>query len=313
MQIPVNKNATKEAKELLEYLNKTAGKGIISGQHTQTIPMEEIAYIEKNTGKSPKLRGFELLAYSPNINYADASEACLKEVYENRDTLRTALEWARSSDKGILTFSFHWFSPLGGREKSFYAEHTDFDPEKVLIRGSLEREAFYSDMEIIGKELKLFYDNNIPILWRPFHESDGEWFWWGRKGPAVARELYKLMFDYYVNELRLDNLLWVWNCRTADGYPGDEYVDVISVDIYMDSYKPTDYREDYEKLIRETTDKKVAALAEVGYIPDIDLIRESKVPWAYFMSWSKEWIIGEQYNSLENLKRIYSSDYTVTL
>ena len=313
MQLPVNKNATKEAKALLDYLNKTAGKKIISGQHTQTIPMEEITYIEENTGKSPKLRGFEMLAYSPNINYEDASEACLTEVYENRETMKTALDWAKSSDDGIITLSFHWFSPLGGKDKSFYAEHTDFDPDKVLIQGSPERRAFYSDMKRIGRELKVFYDNNIPILWRPFHESDGKWFWWGRKGPETARELYKLMFDYYVNELHLDNLLWVWNCRTSEGYPGDDYVDVISVDIYMDGYKPTDYREDYEKLITATTDKKVAALAEVGYIPDIDMLKESKVPWAYYMSWSKEWIMGEQYNSLENLKKTYSSDYTITL
>ena len=112
---------------------QTAGKKIISGQHTQTIPMEEITYIEENTGKSPKLRGFEMLAYSPNINYEDASEACLTEVYENRETMKTALDWAKSSDDGIITLSFHWFSPLGGRDKSFYAEHTDFDPDKVLI------------------------------------------------------------------------------------------------------------------------------------------------------------------------------------
>ena len=141
--------ATQEAKELLEYLKNTAGQQIITGQHTQTIPCEEIAYIRQTTGKEPKLRGFELLAYSPNINYADASPECLKEVEENKGTVETALQWARANrpDKvndtgtenstdyatgGILTFSFHWFSPLGGRDKSFYTEHTDFDATKVL-------------------------------------------------------------------------------------------------------------------------------------------------------------------------------------
>lgn len=77
MQKPVNKNASKEAAELLRYLEKTAGHGIITGQHTQTNPMEEIFYIKEVTGKTPKLRGFELLAYSPNINEKDAGEACL--------------------------------------------------------------------------------------------------------------------------------------------------------------------------------------------------------------------------------------------
>lgn len=312
MQKPVNKNASKEACELLEYLVETAGKQIISGQHTQTIPMEEISYIREKTGKEPKLRGFELLSYSPNINYDDASEPCLTEVYENRGTLEEALKWGISSD-GILTFSFHWFSPLGGRDKAFYSEHTDFDPEQVLIQGTKEREAFFSDLDRIAELLMPFKDAHIPVLWRPFHESDGKWFWWGRKGPKVACELYKLVYHLFVDEYHLDNLLWVWNCRLSDGYPGDEYVDVISVDIYLEKSYKTDYKKEYEELISNTTKNKVAALAEIGYLPDIDMLSESKVPFAYFMTWSKEFIIGEQYNSVESLREVYASPYVVTL
>ena len=81
--------ATKETVELWNYLHTVAGKQIITGQHTQTIPCEEIDYIRQVTGKEPKLRGFELLAYSPNINYADASPECLKEVEENKGTAET--------------------------------------------------------------------------------------------------------------------------------------------------------------------------------------------------------------------------------
>lgn len=312
MQSPVNKNASKEAVELLNYLEKIAGKQIISGQHTQTIPMEEIAYIKDKTGKEPKLRGFELLSYSPNINYDDASEPCLTEVYENRGTLEEALKWGMESD-GIVTFSLHWFSPLGGRDKAFYSEHTDFDPEKVLIEGTDERNAFYSDLDKIAKLIKPFKDKHIPVLWRPFHESDGKWFWWGRKGPKVACELYKLVYHLFVDEYHLDNLLWVWNCRLEEGYPGDEYVDIISVDIYLEKYAKTDYKKEYEELIKATTSNKVAALAEIGYLPDIEMLSSSKVPFAYFMTWSKEFIIGEQYNTVENLKTVYNSPYVVTL
>ena len=81
--------ATKETVELWNYLHAVAGKQIITGQHTQTIPCEEIAYIRQATGKEPKLRGFELLGYSPNINYADASPECLTEVEENKGTAET--------------------------------------------------------------------------------------------------------------------------------------------------------------------------------------------------------------------------------
>ena len=87
----VNPNATKEACELLSYLYSVAGNKLISGQHTQTVPCEEITYLHQLTGRKPKLQGFELLGYSPNINWEDASEECLTEVRENQHTVETAL------------------------------------------------------------------------------------------------------------------------------------------------------------------------------------------------------------------------------
>lgn len=309
--------ATKEAQELLRELHCVAGKKIITGQHTQTIPCEEIAYIRQTTGKEPKLRGFELLGYSPNINYADASPECLTEIEENKGTAEMALKWAieqrKNGNGGILTFTFHWFSPLGGRDKSFYTENTDFDAAKILQEGTPERAAFYHDMDAIAGILQQFQQEHIPILWRPFHESYGTWFWWGAKGAKVARDLYRLMYDYYTGEKNLHNLLWVWNCDIEEAYPGDEYVDVVSIDVYLPEYQSTDYADAYEKLVAATSRDKVATLAEVGYLPDVDLLQKSRIPWAYYMTWSKEFCIGEKYNSVENLKKMYDSEYAVTL
>ena len=312
MQKAVNPNASEKAQKLLDYLSETAGKAIITGQHTQTNPMEEIAYIREKTGKEPLLRGFEMLAYSPNINYADATEPCLTEVYENRDTMKTALEWAKETD-GIVTLTFHWFSPIGGHDKSFYAKNTDFDAEKILVEGTPERAAFYHDMDVIAEELQKFREADIPILWRPFHEADGEWFWWGAKGAVVAMKLYRLMFDYFVNVEKLDNLLWVWNCAVAEAYPGDDFVDIVSVDIYLQKYEKNDYHEQYEQLVQATSRNKTAALGEVGYLPDIELLEQSHTPWAYYMTWSKEFCIGEQYNGAECLKAMYDNSYAVSV
>lgn len=308
---PVNKNASKEACKLLEFLYETAGHKIITGQHTQTNAMEEIKYIHQLTGKKPKLRGFEMLAYSPNINYQDASQECLTEVYENRDTMDTAIQWAKESG-GMVTLSFHWFSPIGGRDKSFYTEHTDFDACRVFLENTPERAAFFHDMDVIAEELKRFQKERIPILWRPFHESDGTWFWWGAKGPEVARDLYLLMYDYYTNIHHLDHLLWVWNCRLSQGYPGDDFVDVVSVDVYLEKYAQTDYRQQYQELIQATSRNKVAALAEIGYLPDIGMLEQTRIPWAYFMTWSKEFCIGEQYNRQTAFEAVYHSKYAVT-
>ncbi len=310
---PANPRSSAEAAALLKRLYETAGSGIITGQHTQTRKMEEIGCIRSLTGREPALRGFELLSYSPNINYEDASEACLTEIEENRETMQDALAWAEGHPERIVTLSFHWFSPIGGRDKSFYAENTDFDASRILIDGSEERAAFYRDLDVIAELLGEFRDRKIPLLWRPLHESDGTWFWWGAKGPAVARDLYRLIFDYYTEEKDLNNLLWVWNCRLAEGYPGDPYVDVISLDEYLTEYEPTDYAGQYRTLREQTGSGKVAALAEVGYLPDIRKLKASRTPWAYYMTWSREFCIGETYNAYSRVKELYEDPYAVSL
>ena len=309
---PVNAQATPEAVALLNDLYETAGKQIITGQHTQTVPMEEADHICELTGRRPKLQGFELLAYSPNINYEITSPECMKEVEENRETVEAALKWATET-KGIVSFCFHWFSPIGGKDKSFYTEHTDFDPEQVLKEGTPEREAFFHDLDQIAVELRKFQERKISILWRPLHESEGTWFWWGSKGPEVARDLYRLMYHYYTDKLHLDHLLWVWSCPAKEGYPGDEYVDVIGWDVYVKAHTVTDYAAEYQELLKNTKSTKVAALTEVGILPDIDLLSKSHIPWAYYMTWSKEFCMGEEFNYNSELKKIYASSYSVTL
>ena len=306
---PVNPQATYNARKLLRYLFAIGGRKIVTGQHTQTVAMEEIDEIIKITGKEPALRGFELLSYSPNIRYNTGDEHCKAEIDENRNTLEHARTFGRSG--GIVTFTWHWFSPLGGRDKSFYAEKTEFDPERVLLKGTAEREAFFHDLDVMAGCLKPFMDEDIPILWRPLHESEGKWFWWGRKGPAVAAGLYRLMYDYFVNIYHLNNLLWVWNCPLKEGYPGDDVVDILSRDLYAEKGTKTDYRREYEELISITQAKKPVALAEIGILPDIDMLEKSRVPWCYYMTWSKEFVMNEEFNSHEALRRIYDSKYAV--
>ena len=183
---------------------------------------------------------------------------------------------------------------------------------QIGVRGEPpEREAFYRDMDVIAEELRKFQEADVPVLWRPFHEAYGDWFWWGAKGPVVASKLYCMMFEYYTNVLHLDNLLWVWNCPIREAYPGDAYVDIVSVDIYLEKYEKTDYYKEYKNLVNQTSSNKVAALAEIGYLPDIALVEQSHVPWAYYMTWSKEFCIGEKYNSKINLSNIYKSDYAL--
>ena len=295
---------------VMRYLAEIAGDRIVTGQHTQTMAVEEVEKIRKVTGKEPALLGFELLSYSPNINENDTDEACMTEVIENRGTLEKAYEWAEK--KGLITFTWHWFSPLGGRSKSFFSENTDFDACKAVIPGSPEYDALISDMDHIAELIKPFCDKGIPILWRPFHEMDGTWFWWGAKGAEPVKKLWKIMYDRYTKTHNLTNLIWVWNAERAEYYPGDDMVDVISRDIYPPAHEHTSRKNEYHELIKIPGTQKISIIGEIGVIPDIDGIHREKVGWSSYMTWSKDFCLTERFNTDAVLKRMYDSPYAVT-
>lgn len=310
--IPCNPNASKEARAVLKYLSDISGHAIITGQHTQTTVQKELRYIARVTGKLPALCGFELLSYSPGINFEDSSEECLLEIRENKDTLDNAWDWALNM-KGLVTFTWHWFAPFGSRDKGFYSEHTTFDASRAIIEGTEEYDALIADMDHMAAILQAFNERNIPILWRPFHESEGSWFWWGSKGPEVAKQLYRLMYERYTRRHQLNNLIWVWNSPLPEGYVGDDVCDVISRDLYPPKHLHTDLQKEYGELIQITFANKVTALAEIGTIPSVEKLSESRIPWAWFMTWSNDYGASNQWTSEDELRQAYWSDYAVTL
>jgi mannan endo-1,4-beta-mannosidase len=307
---PCNPNAQEEARKVLDYLAGLRGNGILLGQHTQTQAQEELAYISEVTGKEPGLCGFELLAYSPNISYKACSEICLLEVEENKNTLETALAWAER--KGLITFTWHWYSPMYGADKAFYQKNTFFDARLALQEDTPERKAFLSDMDVMAELLKPFCEKHIPILWRPFHESEGTWFWWGSRGPETARRLWLDMYERFTKVHKLDNLIWVWNSPLPEGYVGDNYCDVISRDVYLPKLTHTDYKQSHDELVKITTADKITALGENGSIPSLAMLAQTRVPWTWFMTWSKG-ISREEFTSREELNAAYHNEYGITL
>ena len=309
--VPCDRDALPCVGNVLRYLSETAGKRIVTGQHTQTMEQEELTYIHDVTGKYPALIGFELLSYSPNINFVDTDDECMDEVAHNCGTLRRAWEWAQR--KALLTFTWHWFSPLYGRSKSFFTANTEFDASRAVIPGTPENEALLSDMDVMAGYLRPFCDSGVPILWRPFHEGDGDWFWWGAKGADTVKALYRIMYERYTGKHGLHNLIWVWNSPVAECFPGDDVVDIISRDMYPEPHTHTSQREMYEELIRITDAPKTALIGETGTLPDPDAIAEEGVGWASFMTWSGKYCIGEEHNTEDALRRVYSSYHAVTL
>ncbi|MBR1738855.1 MAG: beta-mannosidase [Ruminococcus sp.] len=309
--IPADPDAQDCVRNVLRYLSDISYTKIITGQHTQTLAMEELHHIRRVTGKEPALLGFELLGYSPNINYLDTDEECMTEVENNFGTLKRAWEW--SAKKGLITFTWHWFSPLGGRSKSFFTENTDFDASRAVIDGTPENKALLSDMDYMAGLLRPFCDKGVPILWRPFHEGDGNWFWWGAKGAETVKKLWRIMFRRFTAVHHLNNLIWVWNTPVPECYPGDDTVDIISRDMYPDPHKHTDHAAEYHELTEITDSKKIALIGEIGTLPDLDAAVEKGAGWASFMTWSKEFVLTEDFTTSDYLRKLYSSPRAVTL
>ena len=307
---PVNPNAQQGVKNVLKFLSDISGERVITGQHTQSMAQEELHKIHEITGRMPALLGFELLSYSPNINYLDTDEECRTEVELNYGTLKRAWEWAEK--KGLITFTWHWFSPLGGRSKSFFTRNTDFDAERAVIDGTPENRALLSDMDCMAGLLRPFCDRGVPIIWRPFHESEGRWFWWGAKGPETAKKLFRLMYERYTNVHGLNNLIWTANSPLPACYPGDDVVDIISRDIYPEPHCHESQEQKYHELTKITESEKIAAIGEIGALPDIDEICRKKIGWSYYMTWSHGFVLGEEVNTYDYLKKLYDSPCAIT-
>lgn len=307
---PADPNAQDCVKNVLKFLSDITYEKIVTGQHTQTMAMEELEHIRSVTGREPALLGFELLSYSPNINYSDTDDECMTEVERNYGTLKRAWEWAEK--KGLLTFTWHWFSPLGGRSKSFFSANTDFDASRAVIDGTSENIALISDMDVMAGLLRPFCDKGVPILWRPFHEGDGDWFWWGRQGAQTVKKLFRMMFERFTKVHGLNNLIWVWNSQVPECYPGDDVVDIISRDMYPEKHVHTSQSEMYRELLKITESSKIAIIGETGTLPDPQAVHDEKVGWASYMTWSKSFCLTEDFNTDDYLRRVYESPFAVT-
>jgi mannan endo-1,4-beta-mannosidase len=140
-------------------------------------------------------------------------------------------------------------------------------------------------MDAIAVQLKKFSDAGIPVLWRPLHEADGGWFWWGAKGPKPFKALWRLFYHRLTDEHQLHNLIWVYSGEKPDWYPGNDVVDIIGVDAYPK--EPGDLLlPKWQKLQARFKGKKLVALTEFGGVPEVERMQAASVWWAYFVSWN---------------------------
>lgn len=336
-----DKNATPETQSLMNYLASVYGEHIISGQQEiyKYGPHDfdyEFNYIKDTTGKLPAIRGFDFLNTNP--------------LYGSEDgTVDRMISWAKDS-KGIVTASWHITVPkkfsdynIGDKvdwaNGTYKPDETDFDTAKVLEEGTKEREYYMLCLKMLAEQIQKLQDAGVPMIFRPLHEAeggggeDGSWFWWGKSGSAVYKDLWKLTYKTLTEDYGLHNMIWEWNSYTFDTstnwYPGDEYVDLVA----YDKYNCTDWSTGnavlvhndsaiggtFYSLVEQYGGKKMVAMAENDSIPTLENLQMEKAGWLYFCPWydggqdNTNFLSNEMFNKKEDLKEIYTSDYCITL
>ncbi|MFN8562716.1 MAG: glycosyl hydrolase [Anaerolineae bacterium] len=232
---PVNSNSSATARAVLSYLVSLEGKNVITGQFgmfgSQTDPdssEQQLNSVYQYTGVYPAMTGAD-------FNTPDKPPS--QRIPEVVDWL--SLKWSQGY---LVTASWHAPNPCDGAYNSYnWSSSNPFDLNKVLPGGSC-RSAYISMLDQIASGLQTLQQRGVVVLWRPWHENNGEWFWWGNQTPAQFSALWVDMYNYFTYTKGLNNLLWVFSATTpwdqwalpADAvYPGDQYVDIVGLDEYM--------------------------------------------------------------------------------
>lgn len=302
---PVNPNASPEAKNLLRYLYAIDDRHTLAGQHNYNHEMNQ--YTEKAQeigGRFPAIWGTDFIWSGEQ----DPGQKIVDEAIKKyKSGVIVTLMW--HAGKPTDEPPFRWSESIQGKL-------TDDEWKQLVTPGTPLHARWRDQADLVASYLKQLRDAHVPVLWRPFHEMNGVWFWWGnKKGEEGYSKLWQLLFDRFVNFHKLNNLIWVWNANAPrdipkdeayaykDFYPGHEFVDVLATDVYNFDYE----QKDYEELLA-LANNKLIALGEVGELPKPEIL-EAQPKWAWFMVWSS-WL--ETHNTLERVMTIYNLPETLT-
>jgi mannan endo-1,4-beta-mannosidase len=224
---PANAKADAGACALLKYfqgLSDSPARRIVSGQFAnfgRVANLRQITAVSKKTGHWPAIMG---------VDYADFWKGGLETKRPNR----TAIAYWEQG--GWVSISAHLYDPANTNGGGLRDKGVDL--ASLLAPDSENHRRWMHELDLLAAGLKELDDAGVVVLWRPFHEMNGGWFWWGAKDPETFIKLWRQMFDYFTHTKGLNNLLWVYapnyGKNTALYYPGDQYVDLVGLDAYTD-------------------------------------------------------------------------------
>lgn len=303
----VDAKATQETKALLQNLHDIAGNHSLFG-HQATLAYgytwrgdSSRSDVKDVTGSFPALYGWDVADFLPNPN-AENPEWNKQRWNQNLAYAQEGLERG-----GVITYAWHMRNPV--TYKSFY------DTTKAIhaiIPGGEKHDEYKQTLDLVAEFFQEL--SPMPVIFRPYHEHNGDWFWWG-KGLTTEEDyitLWRFTVEYLREEKGVNNLIWAFSpdrSRIAMdnfdegyfyGYPGDDYVDIIGIDNYRDAgrsdggqtmeEKKRDFGISLSNVAKIAIEKgKISALTETGLeaIPDSVWWTEHLLPAMQYDDMSK--------------------------
>ncbi|NUT53581.1 MAG: alpha-mannosidase [Saccharothrix sp.] len=276
-------NATRETRSLFAYLRDQQGKGLLFG-HQQTtefgVTWDESTEtdglksdVEAGVGDHPALFGWD----TGHLGYGSSPGDPSPE--ENFQATVKLIETAHNEIGGVHTLASHMDNFVTGGD--FY--DTDGDVVTRILPGGDHNDRFTAYLDRVARLAHEVDDRDgrpIPMIYRPFHENSGSWFWWGaaHASPAKYVELFRYTVEYLRDVKGVHNFLYAYSPGGGFGgvddvylrtYPGDDYVDVLGVDSYDGSNGSRQWLDgvvaDLGMIARMAEEKgKVSAFTEYG-------------------------------------------------
>ena len=340
----VDKSATAETAALFANLHRLAGRHVLFGHQDDTrngygwtrdylataVPPGK-SDVQDATGTYPAVYGWDLQSIAGFYT---------GPVVEHEKRLLRQLTVDAYNRGGVNTYSWHYNNPVS--KVSVNWRDSPVEAVAPLLPGGSHHAVYTQslrDIAVYAKSLIGADGRVIPIIFRPFHEMDGDWFWWGKSHCTAQqyRQLYQFTVAYLRDSLQVHSFLYAWSSdrnfateqELLERYPGDAFVDIVGMDNYGD-LQPTVRPEVAQQKLSVVTalaarNHKVAALTETGLenvtqadwftLRLLPLLRSQTSGIAYVMLWSNSqatyWTPHAGHPAELNFREFYNNELLV--
>ena len=240
--LPIDKSATPETKALFNNLRTIAkGHTLFGHQHATEYGHgwqgdNDRSDVKSVTGSHPAVIGVDLSRFT-GVTPGEAQKV--------KDDLRKNVADTYNRG-GVTTVAWHFSNPVSGGG-FYWKDSVSLPAVRYIIPGGDAHEQYKEILKGIAEwanSVKGSDGRTVPMIFRPYHEFDGDWFWWGRSHSTVDefKTLWKFTVSYLRDSLNVHTFIYAFSPDNLflseetflERYPGDEWVDMVGMDNYGD-------------------------------------------------------------------------------